>query len=82
MAERQGEQVALVRPAQQLAKIRIIREPQHGPMPTGQIYGKVGGVISHRVGHEIRKTAGVFEGMVIVTVELLYRLIFPWMAIQ
>ena len=82
MAERQGEQVALVRPAQQLAKIMIIREPQHGPMPAGQKYGKVGGVIGHRVGYKVHKTAGVFEGMVIVTVELLDHLIFPWMAIQ
>ena len=82
MADRHGVQTTLVGPAQQLADIGVVREPQHGPMPAGQKDAKVGGVIGHRVGYKVRKTAWVFEGMVIVTVELLDHLIFSWMAIQ
>ena len=75
MADRHGVQTTLVGPAQQLADIGVVREPQHGPMPAGQKDAKVGRVIGHGVGHEILQAAGVFEGMVEVAEELFNRLI-------
>ena len=61
MADRQGEPVAPVCPAQQLAEVGVIREPQHGPMPTWQVDGNVGRVVGHGISHEIRKTGWQFN---------------------
>ena len=82
MAERHGVQTTLVGPAQQLAEIGVVREPQHGPVPAGQKDAEVGGVVGHGVGHEVLQAAGVFEGVVEVAEELFNRLIVLWMAIQ
>ena len=76
MAERQGEQVALVRPAQQLAKIRIIREPQHGPMPARQVDGNIGRVVGHGISHEIRKTGWQFNEYLKMAQKLITKVFF------
>ena len=81
MAYCQSVEVTSVGPAQQLAKVRVFWESQHGPMPTRQKDGNVGGVISHGVRHKLRQAAGLLKVLIIFGKELLDCLIFSCMVV-
>ena len=76
MADCQGEPVAPVCPAQQLAEVGVIREPQHGPVPAWQVDGNVGGVVGHGISHEIRKTRWQFNEYLKMAQKLITKVFF------